>query len=125
MKDLKKYDNHCVSQIWCDNNSAIALATNPVFHARTKHVEVDFHFVREKIATKQLAVSHIPTEFQKADIFTKPLTISRFQYLRDKLKLQESQLSLRGNDKDTLTASGDVPEQQPQVPVLQDKSNNK
>ena len=101
MKDLKKFDTNYMNKIWCDNNSAIALATNLVFHARTKHVEVDFHFVREKIDRKQLQVIHVPTEFQKADIFTKSLTISRFEFLRDKLQLQEPQLSLRGDVKDT------------------------
>ena len=98
MKDLKKFDTNYMTKIWCDNNSAIALATNPVFHARTKHVEVDFHFVRVKIANKQLQVNHVPTEFQKADIFT---TISRFEFLGDKLQLQEPQVSLRGDVKDT------------------------
>ena len=110
MKDLKKFDYNYMTKVWCDNNSAIALATNPVFHARTKHVEVDFHFVREKIANKQLQVSHVPTEFQTADIFTKPLTISRFGFLRDKLQLRESQLTLRGDVKDTSQIVHNVPE---------------
>lgn len=73
--------------IWCDNNSAIYLATNPVFHARTKHIEVDFHFVREKIALKQLQVRYVPHALQVADIFTKPLTKAHFLSLRDKLQL--------------------------------------
>ena len=101
MKDLKKFDPNYMTKVWCDNNSAIALATNPVFHARTKHVEVDFHFVREKIANKQIQVSHVPTKFQKADIFTKLLTVSRFEFLRDKLQLCEPHLSLKGDVKDT------------------------
>lgn len=73
--------------LWCNNMSAISLATNPVFHARTKHVEVDFHFVREKIGLKQLQVRHVPSDFLVADILTKPLTVARFLLLRDKLKL--------------------------------------
>ncbi|KAL5854235.1 hypothetical protein ACOSQ4_004037 [Xanthoceras sorbifolium] len=59
--------------IWCDNTSAASLAHNTVFHARTKHREIDVHFIREKIASKQLIVQYVPTELQKADIFTKAL----------------------------------------------------
>lgn len=73
--------------LWCDNVSAISLASNPVFHARTKHVEVDFHFVREKVLHKQLSVQFVPSAFQLVDIFTKPLTISRFNFLKSKLHL--------------------------------------
>ena len=40
--------------LWCDNISALALASNPVFHARTKHIEVDYHFVREKVLRRDL-----------------------------------------------------------------------
>jgi histone deacetylase 1/2 len=56
--------------IWCDNQSAIALASNPIFHARTKHVEVDYHFIREKALSKQVLVQHIGSLDQIADIFT-------------------------------------------------------
>lgn len=74
--------------LWCDNIFAISLASNPVFHLRTKHVEVNFHFVREKVVNKQLNVKFVPSAHQLADIFTKPLTISRFQFLKDKLQLR-------------------------------------
>lgn len=57
VKDLHVPDLSAIPILWCDNMSAISLATNPVFHARTKHVEVDFHFVREKIGQKQLQAS--------------------------------------------------------------------
>nr|KAJ0210511.1 hypothetical protein LSAT_V11C400165950 [Lactuca sativa] len=60
--------------LWCDNLGAIYLSANPMFHARTKHVEVDFHFDREKVAQGNLSVKFISTDDQIADIFTKPLS---------------------------------------------------
>ena len=47
--------------LWCDNVSALAIASNPVFHAYTKHIEVDFHFVRERVLHKDLAVKFVST----------------------------------------------------------------
>ncbi|PKU87110.1 Retrovirus-related Pol polyprotein from transposon TNT 1-94 [Dendrobium catenatum] len=71
--------------VYCDNTSAIALANNPVFHARTKHIEVDCHFIRDCIRNNQIAVHHICTTDQIADVFTKPLTTARFKELTSKL----------------------------------------
>jgi hypothetical protein len=64
--------------IWCDNLSALALASNPVFHARTKHVEVDYHFIRKKVTNKDVQLRHISTDDQLADILTKALSSPRF-----------------------------------------------
>ncbi|PKU76601.1 Retrovirus-related Pol polyprotein from transposon TNT 1-94 [Dendrobium catenatum] len=71
--------------IYCDNTSAIALANNPVYHARTKHIDVDCHFIRDCIRSNHLAVHHICTNDQIADVFTKPLPIRRFKFLCNKL----------------------------------------
>ena len=59
--------------LWCDNVSALAIASNPVFHARTKHIKVDFHFIRERVLRKDLQVKFVSTTDQLADIFTKGL----------------------------------------------------
>ena len=87
--------------IWCDNIGASSLASNPVFHARTKHIEIDAHFVRERIAAKELEVRYVSTDLQIADVFTKALSISRFCFLRDKLNLNTPQLSLREHVKES------------------------
>jgi len=75
------------TSLFCDNKSAIALSLNPVLHARTKHIEVDFHFVREKVASGSLIVSYIPSARQLADIFTKSLPRYLHFSLRTKLGL--------------------------------------
>ena len=59
--------------IYCDNLSNIQLAKNPVFHARTKHIEVHYHFVRERVLSGEVELQYVPTDRQTADIFTKPL----------------------------------------------------
>lgn len=59
--------------ILVDNKSAIALALNPVFHDRSKHIDARFHFIRDCIASKQIEVEYIKTLDQVADILTKPL----------------------------------------------------
>ena len=73
--------------LWCDNLSTLALASNPVFHARTKHIKVDYHFVREKVVRRDVAVKFISTTDQLADILTKSLPSPSFTRLHDKLLL--------------------------------------
>jgi hypothetical protein len=67
--------------LWCDNVSALAIASNPVFHACTKHIEVDFHFIRERVLRKDLQVKFVSIVDQLANIFTKGLSSPRFQAL--------------------------------------------
>ncbi|KAM6587036.1 hypothetical protein CsatA_009641 [Cannabis sativa] len=86
--------------IWCDNLSTVLMSANPILHARTKHIELDLYFVREKVLAKALVVKHTPAYDQTADILTKALSNSRFLLLRDKLRIVSlSTLSLRGDVK--------------------------
>ena len=75
------------SVLWCDNIGATYLSSNPVFHARTKHIEVDYHFVRERVAQKLLLIKFISSKDQLADIFTKPLPQLQFVGCRRNLNL--------------------------------------
>ena len=92
---------HHVPILWCDNVSAIALASNPVFHARTKHVEVDYHFIRDRVRRKDLAIHFVSGKDNLADIFTKPLLRPLFLFFRDKLMPHSSPIRLRGDVEDT------------------------
>jgi hypothetical protein len=73
--------------LWCDNIGATYLSANPIFHRRMKHVEVDYHFVRERVATGHLEVRFISTKDQLADAFTKPLPGPVFRDFQANLKL--------------------------------------
>ncbi|KAM1580053.1 hypothetical protein ACFX1Z_041414 [Malus domestica] len=97
-KDLGFHLPH-VPSLWCDNLSAISLASNPVFHARTKHIELDYHYIRELVLANLLKVQYVCSQDQLADIHTKSLSKSRFLYLQSKLSLgpfDASKFSLRG-----------------------------
>ncbi|CAO2825118.1 unnamed protein product [Amaranthus hypochondriacus] len=69
----------------CDNMSALNIAHNPVLHDRTKHIEIDCHFTREKVMDGLLQLTYLPTSSQLADVFTKILPSSHFQTLLAKL----------------------------------------
>ncbi|PKU64810.1 Retrovirus-related Pol polyprotein from transposon TNT 1-94 [Dendrobium catenatum] len=89
------------TDIHCDNTSAIALANNPVFHARTKHIEIDHRFVRDHIQQKMIRLIPVSTIDQIADIFTKSLSTPRFQQLRFKLRVIPRPNSLTGDISNT------------------------
>jgi hypothetical protein len=85
--------------VYCDNISAVYMASNLVQHRRTKHIEIDIHFVREKVALGEVRVLHVPTSAQFADIFTKGLPpasfIEIFSYLSCILSLSLCILALQ------------------------------
>jgi hypothetical protein len=63
------------TKLWCDNIGANYLSADPVFHARTKHIEVDYHFVCERVSRKLLEIDSVPSQDQVGDGFTKPLEV--------------------------------------------------
>jgi hypothetical protein len=68
----------------------IKAAENPVFHDRSKHIEMRYHYIRDMIQRKFLSLQCVPTAEQTADIFTKPLPLIKFVYFRDKLGVAEN-----------------------------------
>ncbi len=88
-------DAHVV--IYCDNISSILLVNNPVYHVRTKHIEVHYHFIREKVLAKEIDLIHVSTENQVANIFTKVLGTNKLKKFRQMLGVLKVDLSLKGS----------------------------
>ncbi|KAJ0531909.1 putative RNA-directed DNA polymerase [Helianthus annuus] len=83
----------CSPTVWCDNIGATYLAANPVFHQRTKHLEIDLHFIRDMVLSQILRICYVPTASQIADILTKGLSADRFSFLRSKLHVDSPRLA--------------------------------
>nr|GFC65447.1 ribonuclease H-like domain-containing protein [Tanacetum cinerariifolium] len=73
--------------VYCDNVSAVYLSANPVQHQRTKHIEIDIHFVRDMVQTSHIRVLHVPSGYQYADVFTKGLPTALFEDFRSSLSV--------------------------------------
>ncbi|GKA22790.1 ribonuclease H-like domain-containing protein [Tanacetum coccineum] len=73
--------------VYCDNVSVVYFSSNPVQHQRTKHIEIDIHFVRDLVAAGQVRVLHVPSRYQFADIFTKGLPSALFEEFRSSLSV--------------------------------------
>jgi hypothetical protein len=81
---------------FCDNISSVYMSRNPVHHRRTKHIELDIHFVREKVVIGELRVTHIPSARQLADVFTKGLPSTHFLDFRDSLSVTADDVATAG-----------------------------
>ena len=86
MEDLHQKVDYAVP-LHCDNQSAVRLAENPVFHARTKHVEVYYHFIKEKVMKEEIEMHQIMMDDQVADLFTKRLSIEKCENFRSQLNM--------------------------------------
>ena len=93
-----------VPVLWCDNVSAIAFSANLVFHSRIKHLEVDYHYVREKVLRRDLKVGFVSRKDNMADIFTKPLSAPPFLSFHSKLLVDSSPCRFRGDVEDRAQA---------------------
>ena len=84
LQELRFGKDEQMKQI-CDNQAALHIASNPVFHERTKHIEVNRHFIREKIASRCMTTSFVNSSDQLAEMFTKSLRGPRIKYICNKL----------------------------------------
>jgi hypothetical protein len=76
--------------IHCDNQSCVKLSENLVFHDRSKHIEIKYHYIRDMVQRKTIYVQYLPTHEQIIDIFIKPLAKTKFEYFRERLGLVEN-----------------------------------
>jgi hypothetical protein len=92
--------------LWCDNIETTYLSTNPAYHAHTKHIKINFHFVRDKVASKTLDVRFISSKDNLADILTKPTSSPYCALMRTKFNVVFPLPCLRGrNEPSTETKS--------------------
>ena len=77
------------TMIHCNNHSCVKLSENPVSHDRSKHVDIQYHYIRDMVQRRAVQVQYIPTDNQIADILSKPLLKGNFVYFQDRLGVQE------------------------------------
>jgi hypothetical protein len=83
--------------IYCDNISSILIANSLVYHARTKHIEVHYHFIKKKVIAKEIDLIHVNTEDQVADIFTKAIGTNKLKKFKKMFGVLKVDLSMRGS----------------------------
>ena len=79
-----------LTTIHCDNQSCIKLSINPVFHDRSKHIDIRYHHLKDCVQRKIMLLQYIPMEDQDAGILTKALTRSEFEYHRDRIGVKDN-----------------------------------
>ncbi len=91
--------------IYCDNINSILLVNNLVYHARTKHIEVHYHFIKEKVLTREINVIHVSTKNKVVDILTKALGTYKLRRFRKILGVLEVDLNFRGSVENSSSTS--------------------
>ncbi len=91
--------------IYCDNISSILFANNSVYHVRTKHIEVHYHFVKEKNLISKINLIHVNIEDRVVDIFTKVLVTNKLRMFKKMFSVLEIDLSLRGSVENSNSTS--------------------
>ncbi|MCO5550906.1 hypothetical protein L7F22_004400 [Adiantum nelumboides] len=86
MTDLGVGQNTATT-IYTDSQSALAVAKNPIFHARTKHIEVHYHYVKERLSAREISLAYVPTQDNLTDLFTKALSREKLEAFRKALGL--------------------------------------
>eukprot|EP00253_Pinus_taeda_P010899 PITA_10899 len=76
--------------IYCDNQSCVKQTKNPLFHGKSKHIKIKYHFIRDMVQKGAVKLQYVSTNEQIADILTKPLSRVKFVYFKDKLRLVEN-----------------------------------
>jgi len=76
--------------VYCDNQSALHIARNSTFHSRTKHIGVQYHFVREVVEDENVDMQKIHTKDNLADVMTKPININKFEWCRSYYGLSDT-----------------------------------
>ena len=89
---LKKFDAKAIViiqllSVYSDNTAAICQSKNPILHSRAKHIEIKHHFIRDYVQKGVLNIQFIDIDHQWADIFTKPLTVERFNFIKKNLNM--------------------------------------
>ncbi|GJZ84315.1 ribonuclease H-like domain-containing protein, partial [Tanacetum coccineum] len=85
---LRELHTSTTTIVYCDNVSIVYLSFNLMQHQRTKHIEIDIHFVRDLVTTSHIRVLHVPSRYQYADIFTKGLPTALFDEFHDSLSVR-------------------------------------
>ena len=82
--------------IYCDNQSCVKLSKNPVFHDKSKHIEIKYHYIRDMVQRGAVKLQYVAMKEQIADVLTKPLTGVKFEYFREKLVVLQIEVPSKG-----------------------------
>jgi hypothetical protein len=74
-----------VTMILCDNHSYIKMTENHVFHDKSKHIEIRYHYIRDMVQREAIKLQYVSTDEQVVDVLTKPLSRVKFRHFQDKL----------------------------------------